>query len=108
MVDLHGFSANMENLLRICSGPTNRLKETVHSSPYCKSSQTYKIMVGVTFNTINIYICIVVRSFYHNKVKFDFYTTLLRLTFIWYLVLKFYVVLFPSPVGKVRNNKIEN
>ena len=32
MVDLHGSSANMENLLRIHSGPTNRLKETVHSS----------------------------------------------------------------------------
>ena len=75
----------------------NRLKETVHSSPHCKSLQTYKIMVGVTFNTINIYICIVVRSFYHNKVKFDFYTTLLRLTFIWYLILKFLcsTVFFP-------------
>ena len=39
--------------------------------------------------------------------KFDFYTTLLLLTFIWYLILKFYVVLFPSPVGKVRNNNIK-
>ena len=29
MVDLHGSSANTENLLRIRSGPTNRLKETV-------------------------------------------------------------------------------
>ena len=51
MIDLHGSSANTENLLRIRSGPANRLKETVHSSPHCKSLQTYKIMVGVTFNT---------------------------------------------------------
>ena len=29
MIDLHGSSANMENLLRIRSGPANRLKETV-------------------------------------------------------------------------------
>ena len=29
MVDLHGSSANTENLLRIRSGPTNRLKETM-------------------------------------------------------------------------------
>ena len=42
MVDLHGSPANMENLLRIRSGPANILKETVHSSPHCKSSQTYK------------------------------------------------------------------
>ena len=47
------------------------------------------------------------RNFYHNKVKFDFYTTLLCLTFILCLILKFYVVLFPSPVGKVRNNNIK-
>ena len=57
---------------------------------------------------MNYYIYIVVRNFYHNKVKFDFYTTLLHLTLIWYLILKFYVVLFPSPVGKVQNNNIEN
>ena len=93
-----GFAPNLQiDLKRPCIPP-----------PHCKSSQTYKIMVGVTFNTINIYICIVVRSFYHNKVKFDFYMTLLHLTFIWCLILKFYVVLFPSPLGKVRNNKIEN
>ena len=47
------------------------------------------------------------RSFYHNKVKFDFYMILLHLTFIWYLILKFYVLLFPSLVGKVRNNNIK-
>ena len=29
MIDLHGSSANTENLLRIRSGPANRLKETV-------------------------------------------------------------------------------
>ena len=29
MVDLHGSSANTENLLRIRSGPANKLKETV-------------------------------------------------------------------------------
>ena len=29
MVDLHGSSANMENLLGICSEPANILKETV-------------------------------------------------------------------------------
>ena len=52
MIDLRGSSANMENLLRIRSGPANRLKETVHSSARCKSSQTYKMMVEVTFNTI--------------------------------------------------------
>ena len=33
--------------------------------------------------------------------------TLLRLILIRYLILKFYVVLFPSPVGKVRNNNIK-
>ena len=52
MIDLRGSSANTENLLRIRSGPANRLKETVHSSPRCKSSQTYKTMVEVTFNTV--------------------------------------------------------
>ena len=31
MVDLYGSSANMENLLRIHSRPTKRLKETVHT-----------------------------------------------------------------------------
>ena len=31
MVDLHGSSANTENLLRICSEPANRLKETMQS-----------------------------------------------------------------------------
>ena len=50
MVDLHGSSANTENLLRIRSGPANRLKE--HSSPHCKSLQTYKTMVEVTFNMV--------------------------------------------------------
>ena len=30
MIDLGGSSVNTENLLRICSGPANRLKETVH------------------------------------------------------------------------------
>ena len=30
IVDLHGSSANMENILRIRSGPANRLKETMH------------------------------------------------------------------------------
>ena len=30
MIDLRGSSANTENLLRIRSGPANRLKETVH------------------------------------------------------------------------------
>ena len=49
MIDLRGSSANTENLLRIRSEPAN------------------------------YYIYIVVRSFYHNKVKFDFYTTLLHL-----------------------------
>ena len=34
MVDLHGSSANTENLLRIRSEPANRLKETVHSDDY--------------------------------------------------------------------------
>ena len=52
MIDLPGSSANMENLLRIHSGPANRLKETMHFSPRCKSSQTYKTMVEVTFNTV--------------------------------------------------------
>ena len=42
MLDLCGSSANTENLPRIHSRPANRLKETVHSSPCCKSSQTYK------------------------------------------------------------------
>ena len=32
MIDLRGSSANMENLLRIRSGPANRLKETVQFS----------------------------------------------------------------------------
>ena len=31
MIDLRGSSANTENLLRICSGPANRLKETVQN-----------------------------------------------------------------------------
>ena len=31
MIDLRGSSANTKNLLRICSGPANRLKETVQS-----------------------------------------------------------------------------
>ena len=52
MIDLCGSSANMENLLRIRSGPANRLKETEHSSPHCKSLQTYKTTVEVTFNTV--------------------------------------------------------
>ena len=52
MIDLRGSSANMENLLGTRSGSANRLKETVHSSLHCKSLQTYKIMVGVTFNII--------------------------------------------------------
>ena len=33
MIDLCGSSANMENLLRIRSGPANRLKETVQNTP---------------------------------------------------------------------------
>ena len=52
MIDLRGSSANTENLLRIRSGPANRIKETVHSSPRCKSWQTYKTTVEVTFNTV--------------------------------------------------------
>ena len=59
---------------------------------------------------MNYYIYIVVRSlknFYNDRMKFLIFTQLcLHLTFIWYLILKFYVVLFPSPVGKVQNNKI--
>ena len=34
MVDLHGSSANTENLLRICSGPANTLKEIVQVTQY--------------------------------------------------------------------------
>ena len=34
MIDLHGSSANMQNLLRICSGPANRLKETIQLAEY--------------------------------------------------------------------------
>ena len=86
------------------------LKRPCIPPPVVKVHKPTKTTVAVTFNTAitNYYIFIVVRSFYHNKVKFDFYMTLLQMTFIWYLILKFYVVLFPSPVGKVRNNKIEN
>ena len=63
------------------------------------------------------YIYIVVRNIYHNNIEFNFYMTFtfdLYMVFnfkilcntilqVWYW-LKFYVVLFPSPVGKVRNN----
>ena len=38
MIDLRGSSANMENLLRIHSGPTNRLKETVHTQAGIRQS----------------------------------------------------------------------
>ena len=40
MIDLRGSSANMENLLRIRSGPANRLKETVQQDPV--SLDTFK------------------------------------------------------------------
>ena len=41
------------------------------------------------------------------------HTTLLHLIFIWYclqvcFIFNFYVVLFPSPVGKFRNNTTKN
>ena len=40
------------------------------------------------------------RNFYNNKVKFNFYTTLLRLTFIWYLILKILCSTVSFPCGK--------
>ena len=49
---------------------------------------------------MNYYIYIVVRNFYHNKVKFNFYTTLLRLTFIWYLIFKIVCNIISFPCGK--------
>ena len=38
MIDLHGSSANTENLLRIRSGPANRLKETVQEKTLVETS----------------------------------------------------------------------
>ena len=42
MIDLRGTSANMENLLRIHSGPANRLKETVHKKAFQSKAATRK------------------------------------------------------------------
>ena len=74
------------------------LKRPCIPPPVVKVRKPTKIMVGVTFNTdmrittllhyYYYYIYIVVRNFYHNNVEFDFYMTLLCLTFIWYSVLR--------------------
>ena len=51
MIDLRGSSATMENLLRICSGPANRLKETVQTAAHIRLHDTqiygrqYKLLV---------------------------------------------------------------
>ena len=50
---------------------------------------------------------------YNNRMKFDFLHSFVAFNFIWYClqiyyIFSFYVVLFPSPVGKFRNNKIKN
>ena len=49
MIDLRGSSANMENLLRIRSGPANRLKETVQyirNTLYFNSKHALKMLGG--------------------------------------------------------------
>ena len=60
MIDLRGSSANTENLLRIRSGPANRLKETVHalqglSIPFAcvGSSDPLRVLHLYTTNTLD-------------------------------------------------------
>ena len=117
MIDLCGSSANTENLLRIRSGPANRLKETVHSSPVVKVRKPTKTMVEVTFNTDTQITTSTLLWETFTIITWNTWNLIFtRLCCVWLLhgvyVILFYklsfnMVLFPSPVGKVQNNNIK-